>query len=354
MGNTDSIPVISQAKSLVQVISSDEEGARKTQENFLRQCPVVSQVTSAVQAIGGDEKGALQTQLQFVDGVNNFVDGIPVVGHIKGGIHYACGDNKGGDAAMKSASKTTGAVIGGVIGAVSGGPGGAVIGAISGSNIMDGIITGCDSAISGSYRPYGNISIITNLVNGESKSISGDIFDLVAGTVLEGCMGYGIYKSIKAVKVNKTTNQRVAVLEANEIRYSQTNEILNPHHVRYSQTTINQNALDIMKNMKENGWNGEPVDVVQMPDGRLTSIDNRRIYAARYANIDVEANMHHYSDRIPSSMQERFPNCGTWGEAIQQRIKKQNNSLTEFLYGIPENPRFYNATWYVQSVSTMS
>ena len=39
---------------------------------------------------------------------NDFIDfyflGLPVVGHIKGGIHYACGDKDGGDKAMKAGS----------------------------------------------------------------------------------------------------------------------------------------------------------------------------------------------------------------------------------------------------------
>jgi 7-keto-8-aminopelargonate synthetase-like enzyme len=45
MGNTDSVPVLSQVKSLVQVIAGDEEGARKTQENFLQEGIIASQVS---------------------------------------------------------------------------------------------------------------------------------------------------------------------------------------------------------------------------------------------------------------------------------------------------------------------
>ena len=52
MGNTDSIPVISQVKSLVQFASGDELGAKTTQQNFLRTGPIASQVYSAVLAIG--------------------------------------------------------------------------------------------------------------------------------------------------------------------------------------------------------------------------------------------------------------------------------------------------------------
>ena len=51
MGNTDSIPVVSQVKSLVQVIGGDEEGALKTQENFQRTGPIASQINSLVHHI---------------------------------------------------------------------------------------------------------------------------------------------------------------------------------------------------------------------------------------------------------------------------------------------------------------
>ena len=44
MGNTDSLPVVSQVKSLVQVIAGDEEAAKKTQENFIRTGIISSQV----------------------------------------------------------------------------------------------------------------------------------------------------------------------------------------------------------------------------------------------------------------------------------------------------------------------
>ena len=104
----DWIPVLSQTKSLFQVICGDAEGAKQTQENFLKTCPVLSQGTSLVQLIAGDPDGALETQKAFGKTVSGVVNGIPVVGHVKGAIHYACGDNEGGHQAMKSSSRTIG------------------------------------------------------------------------------------------------------------------------------------------------------------------------------------------------------------------------------------------------------
>ena len=105
MGNADSVPVVSQTKSLVQAISGDTEGARRTQENFSRQCPIVSQTRSLVEVSMGDPDAAAETQKQFVKGASDFADKLPVVGHIKGGIHYACGDRDGGDKAMMHATR---------------------------------------------------------------------------------------------------------------------------------------------------------------------------------------------------------------------------------------------------------
>ena len=46
----NSIPVLSQFKSLVQVISGDEAGARRTQEEFSRKGIIVSQVNQFINA----------------------------------------------------------------------------------------------------------------------------------------------------------------------------------------------------------------------------------------------------------------------------------------------------------------
>ena len=103
--NVDTLPVISQTKSLVQAVSGDTDGALRTQENFSRQCPVVSQTRSLVEVSMGDADAALKTQQQFGEGMSDLADAIPGVGHIKGGIHYACGDREGGDKAMMHATR---------------------------------------------------------------------------------------------------------------------------------------------------------------------------------------------------------------------------------------------------------
>ena len=180
----DWIPIVSQVKSLVQVIGGDAEGARRTQENFSKQCPVVSQVRSAVEAIGGDEEAARKTQMEFVHNVSNFADGVPGVGHVKGAIHYAAGDTAGGDNAMKAASRTTGAIVGGAGGLIVGGPVGAVAGGIAGAATVDGITTGIDSAVHKEYRPAGYVDQVTKLV--EDPKNPGTWFDTAFMGIADG------------------------------------------------------------------------------------------------------------------------------------------------------------------------
>ena len=81
MGNIDSIPVVSQAKSLVQVIGGDETGARKTQEQFARTGIIASQVNSLVHSIDGNNREAEKIQEEFGLTMYEVAKGTPVIGH---------------------------------------------------------------------------------------------------------------------------------------------------------------------------------------------------------------------------------------------------------------------------------
>ncbi|UMY52121.1 hypothetical protein [Pseudomonas azotoformans] len=86
--------------------------------------------------------------------------------------------------------------------------------------------------------------------------------------------------------------------------------------IRFSQNTVTFNKTDkdggaftysdLVKSMKSNGWKGDPVDVVRMPDGKLSSIDNTRIAAAREAGIDVKATVRGFDDLLSASEIKRF------------------------------------------------
>jgi hypothetical protein len=196
MGNTDSIPVISQFKSLGQVIGGDSEGAKETQENFFYRntFPVLSQLVSAGHAIAGDLQTAEDVQIQFALDTERAVDAIPIVGHIKGGIHYAAGDSEGGEQALKASSRSVGVALGGIAGFVAGGPVGAFAGGAAGGVVSDGIISGVDLlANGGDSKPYGYVKTTLEIQKSkqENGSATGEqIATLVFTPIVDGIAGY--------------------------------------------------------------------------------------------------------------------------------------------------------------------
>ena len=78
MGNENSVPILSQLKSLQEACAGDLQGARQTQEDFIRHCSVVSQLNSLGQAIIGDHEEALRIQLEFSEANQ----AVPVLGKV--------------------------------------------------------------------------------------------------------------------------------------------------------------------------------------------------------------------------------------------------------------------------------
>lgn len=201
MGNTDSIPVVSQVKSLTQFAFGNATAARETQNNFLynNTFPITSQIASLGYAIAGENDKALDLQKKFADDMQRIVDSIPVAGHNKGGIHYALGENEEGDEAMKAASRSTGVVIGGVGGMVAGGPVGAVAGGIAGGAAVDGIITGSEHLINNEYKPYGYVAAgehVVDAIGGKRNLTVEQGFDMAMMPVGDGLAGYAAGRTI--------------------------------------------------------------------------------------------------------------------------------------------------------------
>ncbi|KAL2635780.1 hypothetical protein R1flu_007259 [Riccia fluitans] len=139
--------------------------------------------------------------LEFVDGVT---DGIPVIGHAKGGIMYAIGDNERGGRAMKAASRTTGVMAAGAGGFLVGGPAGAVVAGIAGGAAMDGITTGVESAIHDEFRPNGQIAAWTEVAKGENPNgVIGGVIGGLLTPVCDGLAGYGAGKGLEAKLQNR-------------------------------------------------------------------------------------------------------------------------------------------------------
>mmetsp|Transcript_24154 Transcript_24154/g.24421 ORF Transcript_24154/g.24421 Transcript_24154/m.24421 type:complete len:499 (-) Transcript_24154:260-1756(-) len=125
--------------------------------------------------------------LELVDGIS---DGMPVVGHIKGGAMYALGYSERGERALKSATRTTAVITAGTSGFLVGGPGVAVGAGVAAGAAVDGLYTGIDYAIHREYRPSGQIAAWTAVMDGKSSDvvISG-VIGSVLTPLLDGCTG---------------------------------------------------------------------------------------------------------------------------------------------------------------------
>lgn len=49
---------------------------------------------------------------------------------------------------------------------------------------------------------------------------------------------------------------------------------------------------ELVDSMRRGGWQRRPVDVVRMPDGEMTTLDNARLAAARAAGIGMPSIVH--------------------------------------------------------------
>jgi uncharacterized Zn-binding protein involved in type VI secretion len=129
--------------------------------------------------------------------------------------------------------------------------------------------------------------------------------------------------------------------------------------VRYSQGDVSPNASDgtpikvMADNMKEHGWDTKKgvADMVEYPDGRIVTLDHRRLVAASQAGLEeVPARVHPAREPIDKKTAERFklrtkftdPETGrvykrravpsNWGEAAKFRAANQRGM------GFPDFP----------------
>lgn len=112
---------------------------------------------------------------------------------------------------------------------------------------------------------------------------------------------------------------------------------LNPALIRTTQTTVKQQGATIPKlveSMQRDGFVVEPdrlIDVVRMPDGELTSLDNTRILAAQRAGVNIQARVFDHADLLPNDLDYISRFIGrkgeiptTFGDAVRNRISNQS------------------------------
>jgi len=115
---------------------------------------------------------------------------------------------------------------------------------------------------------------------------------------------------------------------------------MDPRETRFSQKTVSYRKRrdgkeytydDILNHMLEHGWDWDPIDVVRMGDGGLTSLDNTRLRAAVESGTAIEARVHEPGEALTHRESTRFfwekyGTPTTWEEAVLCRIAKQGTT----------------------------
>ncbi|GBP45170.1 hypothetical protein EVAR_95822_1, partial [Eumeta japonica] len=121
-----------------------------------------------------------------------FLNSIPGLGHVKGLAHYLTGDIKGGNKAMREATRTTVVIGAGVVGSVAG-PAGAALGVVSVGMLMDSATSIATNELHGIC---GNIdNIVEDVKKGKVPIVSTLETGLTVGTDLLTGLGAGTVAS---------------------------------------------------------------------------------------------------------------------------------------------------------------
>eukprot|EP01084_Bolivina_argentea_P157541 274519_1 len=193
----DSIPIISQIKSLLQLLFGQSNRALETQINFIDATPLLSQLKSLYELfINVSPIQAYQTQKKFLIITNATIESIPVIGHIKGLGHYLIGDINRGNIAMKRSSRTTVVILSAYFACIVFVPTTATlsttittssIGSIIGGISMDTLTTIIENIISKNGSLNGHYKSFDLMV--KNPSDVGNIFDFLIGPLLDALIG---------------------------------------------------------------------------------------------------------------------------------------------------------------------
>ena len=99
--------------------------------------------------------------------------------------------------------------------------------------------------------------------------------------------------------------------------------------IYFSQKDISNAIDDITTSMTNDGWTRGPIHAIRMPDGKIISMDNKRLAAARKSGTDVHVVIHQFNEPLSDDLKIRFgikdpdtknfiEGAITWGEAILQ------------------------------------
>lgn len=177
------------------------------------------------------------------------------------------------------------------------------------------------------------VDLTENEVTGKHDS-AGDVgLDFLQGLVGSGAGDLAAAHDVKVARgLNRIRNLQLPVLRVDEMGRVVNGHIgavyrIDPNVLQFSQNSINRTELRVIA--LSAGWNGEPISVIPMPDGSLTSLDNRRVMAARKLGIQANVRLLDPAGVVPPELlADRFdkyklPAGSTWLDVVHARIADQ-------------------------------
>lgn len=156
------------------------------------------------------------------------------------------------------------------------------------------------------YVPLMRYSADIQTITALQYATQGQRADVIKGTVEDAKTAFVKYMAINAAAsvaggiIGRFAPRLLSNIRA-AYRSVNTNVELSPNLIRFSQSSVN-GADDLIKSMRANGWKGDPIDVVVMRDGALTSMDNTRVLAAHEAGINVRANIRFFDEALQKNL----------------------------------------------------
>ncbi|MCZ8347455.1 MAG: hypothetical protein O9346_13655 [Leptospiraceae bacterium] len=182
---------------------------------------------------------------------------------------------------------------------------------------------------------------ITDDIEKFTRIKSGDEKDIGYTTTHAALMAYGIWKRY-GKKIGKEVVRAVdddvakSTVDSKTLKKAKDGGVqtakggaINPNKINFSQTSAGGRGRyqAIKESMQQNGWIGDPIDVIQTNKG-FTSIDNTRLVVARDLGLDnIPVRIHKFTDPLPENMIGRFGNSKTWIDALKYRTGRQNPAL---------------------------
>ena len=147
---------------------------------------------------------------------------------------------------------------------------------------------------------------------------------------------------------------QVVEVEAQELGFSQTTVSFRKQRTLSDGRKVEYTYDDIKHDLYENGWpKNDSIDAVIMPpEGKLTSVDNTRLAAARELGTDKsgrpinpQVRVRRPDEKLTAEEQLRFERSSndklpeTWGEAARERIRHQKRVPSGEEHGLTNVPK---------------